>query len=468
MRLTWLRRPGRRAARRRGRRLGLRARVTAAFTAGAVVISASMALLSYDLTRRSLLAGRERSAIRAAYFDATVVHAGLATGHPDIIDVLRSLDTGSARRAVLRRGGRWYARGADSGVTAAIPAELQRLVSAGQPGVQRVRTDTGPALVVGVPLPDAIQFYVVDSLQELDRTLRVLALVLTIVAAATTAAGASLGTYATRRVLRPLASVADAARDIAGGDLHARLDPAAEPELQQLTTSFNQMVDQLAQRLERDRRFAADVSHELRSPLQTLAAAVSVLSRGERDLDERTARAVGLISEEVARFQTLVTNLLELARSDQPAERVPVNMADLARQICRSKGLSPDLVTTGPAAEATWQVDRRRFEQVMANLLDNAERHGGGVVAVRLGHGDDVRYLEVDDEGPGVAPQDRDSIFDRFVRGRSADARADSDGTGLGLALVAQHVAAHGGRVFVDDRPGGGACFRVELPQDHA
>jgi two-component system, OmpR family, sensor histidine kinase MtrB len=455
------------AHRRRRRLFGLRARVTASFAIGAVVIAATMALLSYDLTRQALLAGRERSTIRAAYFDATVVHAGLTPAHPDVLNVLRSLDTGTIRRALVRRDGRWYARTADADATAAIPIELQRMVMAGHPAVQRVHTDAGPALVVGIPLQNATQFYEIDALQELDHTLRVLGLVLLTVAAATALAGAAVGWYATRRALRPLSSVVEAARHIAAGDLRARLDAEAEPELERLAGSFNQMVDQLAQRLERDRRFAADVSHELRSPLQTLAAAASVLSR-RTDLDERATQAVILIDEEIARFQTLVTNLLELARSDQPVERVPVNVLELARRACRARGLSPELVSAESDQAVTWLVDRRRFEQVIANLLDNAERHGGGTTAVRLGRIGTLRYLEVDDQGPGVPEPERKVIFDRFVRGRAADARADSDGTGLGLALVAQHVAAHSGRVLVLDRPHGGARFRVEVPEEPA
>jgi signal transduction histidine kinase len=225
------------------------------------------------------------------------------------------------------------------------------------------------------------------------------------------------------------------------------------------------MVDQLSQRLERDRRFAADVSHELRSPLQTLAAAASVLERRREHLDERTATAAGLVVAEVNRFSSLVADLLELARSDQPLEAKPVDVAELARQVCRARGVPEAVVTADDRADTVWSIDRRRFERVLGNLLDNAIRHGGGPVAVRVGRDDGVRYLEVDDEGPGILPQDRESIFDRFVRARTASARGDRDGTGLGLALVAQHVSAHGGRSFVTDRPGGGARFRVEIAE---
>jgi signal transduction histidine kinase len=100
---------------------------------------------------------------------------------------------------------------------------------------------------------------------------------------------------------------------------------------------------------------------------------------------------------------------------------------------------------------------------MLTNLVDNAVRYGGGPTAVRLGKAESRYWIEVDDEGPGVSPQDKSVIFHRFVRGRTAGSRGDGDGTGLGLALVAQHATAHGGTVSVQDRPGGGARFRVEL-----
>lgn len=447
------------------RRAGLRTRVTAGFAAGALALSTSIALASYHLTRSSLLTERERTAVRAAYFDATVVQSGLAGDQPNIVEVLRSLDTGGNRRAVLRRDGTWYARNIDAGVTAAIPHDLQQLVEQGIPAVQRVRTEGQPAIVVGVPLSSTTAIYQVDSLQELEHTLRVLALILTAVAVTTAAAGAVLGWHVTRYVLRPLRSITDAAQEITAGDLTARLDPATEPDLARLTTSFNHMVDQLSQRMQRDRRFAADVSHELRSPLQTLAAAASVLTRRRENLDDRTRTATDLITDEIARFQTLVNDLLELARSNQPADHACVNIVDLARQVCHTRGLPENLVRTDSGGTSTWMVDRRRVEQLLGNLLDNASRHGGGPCAVRLGAASGAYYLEVDDEGPGVSPDDKLVIFDRFVRGCTANARGGSDGTGLGLALVAQHAAAHGGHAVVQDRPGGGARFRVELPE---
>ncbi|GAA1655349.1 HAMP domain-containing sensor histidine kinase [Saccharothrix algeriensis] len=447
------------------RRPGLRARVTAGFAVGALGASTVVGVLSYQLTERFLLAEREASAVRAVAQDARIVAAGLDAEPPDALAALSSLDTGPNRRALIRRDGRWYSSKADTANTIEdIPVELVGLAEQGRPAIQRVRVAGTPAMVVAMPLSGDTYLYEVDFMRELDRSLKVLALVLTMVAAVTTGAGALLGSWAARRVLRPLTSIADAAREIAAGDHSTRLDPAAEPELERLTTSFNLMVDQLSRRMERDRRFAADVSHELRSPLQTLANAASVLARRRAHLDQRTATAAALLAEEVARFQVLVTDLIELSRSDRHADRAAVDVPALARRLCQARGLPPDLVGTAPATDAIWQVDRRRIEQILANLLDNAQRHGGGVVAVRLARRDGAYLIQVDDDGPGVSPDDREAIFDRFVRGRSG-ARGDGDGTGLGLALVAQHAEAHGGRAGVADRPGGGARFEVVLPR---
>lgn len=444
------------------RRPGLRTRVTAGFAAGALVLSGAMAFGSQELTRRSLLHARERISVRTVTFDAGVVDAGLAGDNPDIIEILRSLDTGANRRALLSRGGKWYARNADTDGPATIPVSLQKLVGSGHAGVQRIRTGRNAALVIGVPLSAGTAFYEIDSLAELDHAFQVLAWILALVAMCTTAAGGIGGWYSSRRVLRPLRQVADAAEEITAGDLKARLEPTTDPDLRRLSASFNAMIEQLSQRTLRDRRFAADVSHELRSPLQTLSAASSVLTRRADALDARSATAIALLDQEVQRFQTLVTDLIELARSDAPPDIQETDMAEVARKVCGTRGLDPALVHVD--GDSVWAVDARRMEQVLANLVDNAARHGGGPIAISMGSDTSGVFLEVDDDGPGVDPADRETIFDRFVRGRSAGARGADTGTGLGLALVAEHVAAHHGRVFVADRPGGGARFRVDVP----
>ena len=442
-------------------RAGLRSRITALFALGALGLCAVLAGGTYAATRSALLAERERTSVRAAYADAAAVLAGLGAEDPDIVGVLRSLDTGPGRLPLLRRDGTWFARTADTGITAAVPGGLLELAAQGRPAVQRVRSSDRPLLVVAVPLGTVgATYYEVTDLRELEATLRSLATTLLLGALATAAAGAGLGWWASRRVVRPLVGVEQAATRIAAGDLDTRLDAGREPDLRRLADSFNLMVDTLAERLRRDRRFAGDVSHELRSPLQTLSTAASVLERRRDALDPRSAAAVGLMTKEVARFQQLVTDLLELATGEQPPVLAPVDVAALLRSVCADRGTPVE--ADGPLVV---RADARRLRQVLVNLLDNADQHGGGAVLVRATRGDGVVVLDDEDEGPGVPEAERALVFDRFGRGRSSGTRGSTEGTGLGLALVAQHVAAHGGRVGVDDRPGGGARFTVELPE---
>ncbi|MEU8817139.1 HAMP domain-containing sensor histidine kinase [Actinoplanes sp. NPDC048796] len=440
------------------RRAGLRTRVSAAFAVGALALSVCVTVVSYELTRSTLFRERERTAVRAAYFDAALVDASLSGGATNVADVLGSLDAGGDRYVLIQRAGRWYSRSADTDTHAAVPPGLREMAAGGVAAAQRIRRDGAPALVIAVPLDGDTVFYEIVAQRELERTLQVLALALAAVAIMMAAGGAAVGWYVTRHALRPLGAVADAARGIADGDLATRLDPDTEPDLAALAASFNHMADELDRRMRRDRRFAADVSHELRSPLQTLAAAVSVVDRRRDGLDERSAAAVGLIVAEVNRFQELVGDLLELARGDQPVTREPVDIAELVTRVVRAHGLDPGIVEAGDPGQ--WRVDARRVEQTLGNLLENATRYGGGPTAVRVGKG----FLEVDDAGPGVPEELRATIFDRFVRGPAAGARGTGDGTGLGLAIVAEHAAAHGGTASVRERPGGGARFRVELP----
>lgn len=445
------------------RRLGIRARITTILTIGALTLSTTIATLSYQAIRSSLLAERERTALRTTAYDWGVVKARLVPG-ADPAEVLSLLGTGPGRRPLVRIGSDWFGLTTDSGLRAdETPQTLLDMVSGGQPGSQMVRTTSGPAMVIGIPLSDSAQYYEIVSLKELEDDLDVILLRLALVAGCVTLAGAALGWYTGRRAMRPLVTVVQAARGIAAGDLNARLDPQAEPDLERLTSSFNEMVDQLQRRIERDRRFAADVSHELRSPLQTLAAAAAVLDKRREQLDARSSAASQLVVEEIDRFQHLVTDLLEITRADSSLALSDVDVLALCREQCRARGLDPGIVRAATGIDTIWVVDARRVEQMVGNLLENAQRHGGGALSVRLRQSRTRNVIEVDDEGPGVLPEQREVIFRPFVRGGSAASRGDTDGAGLGLAIVARLAESHGGRATVRDRPGGGARFRVEL-----
>ncbi|MFM8956948.1 MAG: ATP-binding protein, partial [Actinomycetota bacterium] len=285
--------------------------------------------------------------------------------------------------------------------------------------------------------------------------------------------GLLLGIVSSERVVRPLAGAADAARAIADGRLDTRLEPTDDPDLNALTDAFNDMVARLQERVERDARFASDVSHELRSPLMTLAASVEVMLSRRDELTERSQAALDLLVADVARFSGLVEDLLEISRYDAGAVRLnrdTLRASELVEQSVRASSLPRSPVHIDPrCADATLSGDRRRLARVVANLIDNARSHGGGSAAVVVSPADDSAshvWISVEDAGEGVVEGDSERIFERFSRGVGASKRGASEGAGLGLALVREHVRLHGGRVWVERRRDGasGARFVVELP----
>jgi two-component system, OmpR family, sensor histidine kinase MtrB len=225
------------------------------------------------------------------------------------------------------------------------------------------------------------------------------------------------------------------------------------------------MVAALHLQIERDARFASNVSHELRSPLTTLKTAVAGMERRRDHLDERSGRLLTLLVEEVDRFEGLVTDLLEISRMDA-ARPGALRRQDLSVEALMAAVTDRPVTIAGDAA-ATVRVDPRRMERVVANLVRNAETHGRGLAGVRAAVDEDRLRIEVEDRGAGVPPEDRERIFERFYR-RSAEAgdRRRGDGVGLGLALVAQHVRLHDGRVWVEDAEPAGARFVVEIPMN--
>jgi two-component system, OmpR family, sensor histidine kinase MtrB len=230
-------------------------------------------------------------------------------------------------------------------------------------------------------------------------------------------------------------------------------------------------VDALQGRIERDARFVSDVSHELRSPLTTLATAVQVLEARRGELPERSQLALDLVVDEIARFQHVVSELLELSRADAGVEDLdlePVHLGELVLQAASRLDGAATTVEIDPAVAATAILaDKRRLERVLVNLFDNAQTHGEGLAAIHVRRHDDVVRVEVEDNGPGVPPEEREAVFERFFRGAVSGRRGTDSGAGLGLALVSEHIAAHGGRVWVEDRDDPqvtGARFVVEIP----
>jgi two-component system, OmpR family, sensor histidine kinase MtrB len=460
-------------------KLGIGARITAVFGLGALVLSILMGGLSYFTTRHFLLAGRESAAQHQAFDNALLVRTALEGRDTQYVTLLASIDEGTDTHSVLYHQSKTYVSSLSVNASS-IPRELRRVVLAGTAATQTYRSAQGASeIVVGVPVPsvDAAYFEVFD-LSDLDHTLRVLGLTLFGAGVVTTLLGVALGRFASVRSLRPLADVSRAAGAIAGGELDTRLDPdAADPDLEGLTNSFNAMVDQLQVRIEREARFNSDVSHELRSPLTTLAAALEVLERDRDQLPARSQRALQLLGDDLRRFQRMVGDLLEISRADAGSVDVfleEVNVSELVRRSVEAAfgqmdgrgGAAPPEVQVDPGVRS-WRVgvDKRRFERVMVNLMENASHYGGGVTAIAVGpSGPNLVEVSVDDAGPGIDPRERTKVFERFYRGSASGRRGTGTGTGLGLALVAEHMSVMRGAVRVESSPQGGARFVLSLP----
>jgi signal transduction histidine kinase len=449
--------------------LGLRARITVAFALGALLLSTVMGGLTYGVTLRYLVRQRESAIVHQAYVNAQLIRAGLRSARPDVPQLLAGLETSDAgSESVLRYTDRWFATSLAVGRDS-VPVRLRTAVLRGTPAQQRYRLDGTPHLVVGVPIPSVdAHYFEVFTLAELDRTVRLIGVTLAAAAALTTLAGAFLGRWASGRVLTPVSQAAVAAADIAGGNLDTRLETGADPDMAVLSSSFNRMVDALRERIDRDARFASDVSHELRSPLTTVATSLEVIMARRHELPERAQLALDLLAADVERFERLVQDLLEISRFDAGVARLAVEDVRVDELVGHAvpKERTELLDVDRDAAGLVIRADKRRLERVVTNLLTNAEVHGGGAVRVGVRRVDGTVHLEVDDAGAGVPADDRERVFERFARGAAAGRRSGSggDGVGLGLALVSEHVRLHHGRVWVEDRPGGGARFVVELP----
>jgi len=443
---------------------GLRDRVTLAFSLAAFLISVVLAGSTYLAARTILIDQREGTATRQAYVDANFVRDRLTGSDTTVPGVLAALNPPSQSFALISSSSQWFTSALAIGPEA-LPSALRDLVQAGTPAHQRTTVGGVPAFVIGVPIPSVgADYYEVSQLTELDSALRVLSGVLLLAAAVTTGLGTFLGRRLSRLALQPLDAVAGTAAEIASGGLDTRLPPTNDPDLATIVGSFNSMVDALQQRIEREARFVGDVSHELRSPLTTLVTSVDVLQGRRDELPERSQRALDLVHAELDRFRRTLDDLLELARSEaglDDKELGLVSLDELVRQTLLGSGRSTDLLQV--VSPVVVRADKRRLERAVLNLLDNADRHGDGVVAVSVRTSGARALVLVDDAGAGVPAEERERIFERFARGPGGTRK--SPGAGLGLALVDETARLHGGAVRCVDRPGGGARFVLSLPR---
>lgn len=463
----------------RPQRLGLRTRILLMFALGALFLSGFLAAAAYSFTRSSAVTQRDRSGVEQAYRNAQVAQNELTAPDATAEAVVgRLLDLGVSRTAIYDNGS--WASSATSFGRDAVPTPLRQRVVVDGVAARMITEIAGkPVLVIGIPLDSGTaSYFEFISLDDVDSTLSSVGRSLLFAGLITTMSGALIGTLAARRAVRPLGDAAQAAKAIAGGRLDTRLEPTDDHDMRVLANAFNDMAAALQQRVERDARFASDVSHELRSPLMTLAASAEVMQARRDDMPERAQAALDLLVDDVARFQGLVEDLLEISRFDAGAIRLHLEdllVAEFVRQaVAVSSMPATEVVVTDRAERMVMRGDRRRLARVVANLIDNARLHGGGQATVTVmeadGEGEPLGHvwIAVEDHGAGVPVEERELVFERFARGAVAGRRSSSDGAGLGLALVDEHVRIHGGRVWVEDRFDGepGARFTLELPAE--
>ncbi|MGD9753512.1 MAG: ATP-binding protein [Acidimicrobiia bacterium] len=445
----------------------VRTRTTVAVALAALVVSTSMALLTFQLTRSYLTGQRDRLAARQAYLNAAIVQDRLpGADEAELASMLTPLTFEGRSQALLRSGDQWFSSSVGLG-DRDIPESVMAGLAEGRVARQRVSIGGMPHIVFGIPLLEGRAAYVeLFRLTELERTLRTMAASLAASAAVTTVAGAAFGASLSNRVLRPLRATSTVARRIAGGETQLRLPATSDRQLAPLYESFNEMVDALAERVERERRFAADVSHELRTPLTALLSAAAILERQHAELPERAQLAAEIMTGQLTHFRSLVLDLLDMSRMEsgvEEAQRSWVDLEHLVRRVVEARDDATPPVLELQGIDGPTLTDGRRIERVLSNLLDNAAAYAGGAVRIGVERNDGEVVFCVDDDGPGVAPAERQAIFERLHRGDAARS-SGRRGNGLGLALAAEHVRLLDGSIAVEDAPSGGARFIVRLP----
>jgi two-component system sensor histidine kinase MtrB len=333
---------------------------------------------------------------------------------------------------------------------------------------------------VNVPNAGAYQLHFLFPLTQEQRTLGLVQGRLATVGALLVLLLAAIAYLVTRSVVTPVRMAAHVAERIAAGRLAERMLERGEDDLARLAVSFNEMASTLQRQIRQledlsrvQRRFVSDVSHELRTPLTTVRMAADVIHEARSSFDPHLARSAELLHTQLDRFELLLTDLLEISRFDAGAavlEAEPTDLRDICRQVIDS--LEPVTQHYGntirflaPRTPCTAEVDARRIERIVRNLLLNALEYGEGRdIVVRVALADDAVAVAVRDHGVGLRPGESSLVFNRFWRADPARTRG-TGGTGLGLSIAMEDAHLHGGWLQAWGEPGEGSQFRLTLPR---
>jgi two-component system, OmpR family, sensor histidine kinase MtrB len=337
-----------------------------------------------------------------------------------------------------------------------------------------------PAIAYGVPLGNWYQLYYVFPLDDEQQTLQLVQTTLIGVGIALAALLAAIVSLVTRWVVLPIRNAAESAQRLSAGRLEERMVVGGADDLAALATSFNDMAASLQEKLlqledlsKAQRQFVSDVSHELRTPMTTIRMAAEILFDAREELDPAAARSAELLQSQIERFETLLTDLLEISRHDANVAILDPETADVCDIVRRSADDAQQLAERRgcriefrlPVQACMAEVDRRRVERILRNLLVNAVEHGEGRdVVVTVAADRDAAAIAVRDHGVGLAPGEEQLVFERFWRADPSRARTVG-GTGLGLAISLEDAHLHGGWLQAWGEKGRGSVFRLTLPR---
>lgn len=374
-----------------------------------------------------------------------------------------------------------------SGPASDVPTELRQFVQRGQltyqyTTVTRVGAGVVPALVVGTTVASDVpnlELYLVFPLASEERTTGLVRGTLAVGGAALLLLLAGIAALVTRQVVLPVRTAVEVAERFAAGDLHERMPVRGEDDVARLGEAFNDMAQSLAEQITQleefsalQRRFTSDVSHELRTPLTTVRMAADLLHAGRADLNPALRRSAELLVAELDRFEALLADLLEISRYDAGMAELaaePIDLCNCVRTAVETvrhlaDQMSTEVLLDLPSEPVVAEVDARRVERVLRNLLANALDHGEHrPVLLRVRADPDAVSVLVADSGIGLKPGEAELVFHRFWRADPSRVRR-SGGTGLGLAISLEDTRLHGGWLQAWGEPGRGARFLLTLP----
>ncbi len=367
-----------------------------------------------------------------------------------------------------------------------IPSGLRDFVKAGQVSYQYavVHTDgfSGRALIIGSPASSQatnLELYLIFPLSSEESTISLVRGTMATGGLVLLVLLAGVAWVVSRQVVLPVRSASRIAERFAEGHLTERMPVRGEDDMARLAVSFNDMAESLSRQITQleefgnlQRRFTSDVSHELRTPLTTVRMAADLIHDHSEDLDPALRRSTELMVNELDRFESLLNDLLEISRHDAGVAELSVEAVDLRATVNSALGnvghLADDsgveLLVDLPEHEVIAEVDARRVERILRNLIANAIDHAEHKpVRIRMAADDDTVAVTVRDHGVGLRPGEEKLVFSRFWRSDPSRVRR-SGGTGLGLAISIEDARLHQGRLEAWGEPGKGACFRLTLP----